>query len=85
MKAKDRRFHIRFELDEEDGGYTVSVPELPGCITCADTLEEGFEMIKDAMSGWLEVSRNQGDPIGAAFEPIMDELRVPKERKAVSA
>ena len=26
--------------DSEEGGYVISYPDLPGCITCADTLEE---------------------------------------------
>jgi predicted RNase H-like HicB family nuclease len=85
MKAKDRRFHIRFEIDEEDGGYTVTIPELPGCITCGDTLDEGLAMIKDAMALWLEVSQEHGDPIHPAVERVIDELGVRKERRAVSA
>lgn len=51
MKAKDRRFHIRFEIDEEDGGYVVTVPELQGCVTPGDTLAEALVMVKDAMEG----------------------------------
>jgi predicted RNase H-like HicB family nuclease len=40
--------------DKEDGGYTLLCPELPGCITCAETLEKGFEMIEDAKMCWIE-------------------------------
>ena len=46
-----------------DGGYFISVKELPGCMTEADTLEEAFEMIEDAMKAWLEVSIESGDEI----------------------
>ena len=33
--------------------YTVIVPDLPGCVTEGDTLEEAFEMAIDAASGWV--------------------------------
>lgn len=37
----------------EEGGYTVVVPDLPGCVTEGDTLAEAMEMAIDAASGWL--------------------------------
>ena len=39
---------FEFEVAEE-GGYVVSVPELPGCVSEGDTFEEALEMIQDAM------------------------------------
>ena len=39
--------------DSEEGGYAASCPELPGCATCAETLEEVLEMIEDAKHEWL--------------------------------
>jgi predicted RNase H-like HicB family nuclease len=47
----------------EEGGYTVYVPSLPGCISEGDTFEEAIENIKDAIKGWIEVSREYGDII----------------------
>ena len=32
----------------EEGGYTVTAPFIPGLVTEADTLEEAFEMARDA-------------------------------------
>lgn len=38
----------------EDGeGYTVEVPDLPGCVTEGDSLAEAIEMGQDAASGWI--------------------------------
>ena len=34
---------------EEDGGYTVTFPDIPGCVTEGDSLEEALRMAKDAM------------------------------------
>lgn len=62
---------IVFELQPEpEGGYTISVPSLPGCISYGKTFEEAIEMIKDAMEGWLAVAREEGVPIPEQFETI---------------
>jgi antitoxin HicB len=65
------RSGIVFELKPEpEGGYTISVPSLPGCISYGKTFEEAIEMIKDAMKGWLAVAEEQGVPIPEQFEAI---------------
>jgi len=65
------RSGIVFELQPEpEGGYTISVPSLPGCISYGETFETAMEMIKDAMEGWLEVAREEGVPIPDQFEAI---------------
>jgi antitoxin HicB len=62
---------IVFELQSEpEGGYTISVPSLPGCISYGSTFEEAMELIKDAMTGWLAVAREEGLPIPEQFEAI---------------
>ncbi|MHB2153839.1 type II toxin-antitoxin system HicB family antitoxin [Calditrichota bacterium GD2] len=38
----------------EDGGYTVIVPSLPGCISEGDTKEEAIKNIKEAIELYLE-------------------------------
>ena len=38
----------------EDGGYTVYVPSLPGCISEGDTREEALENIREAIDLYLE-------------------------------
>lgn len=47
----------------EEGGYVVSVPALPGCVTQGETFEEANDMIKDAMQGYLEVLKDEGQEI----------------------
>jgi predicted RNase H-like HicB family nuclease len=37
----------------EDSGYSVEFPDLPGCCTCGDSLEESLSMAKDALSLFL--------------------------------
>ena len=48
---------------EPEGGWFVSVKELPGCMSQGDTPEEAIQMIRDAMSGWIEVALEDGDSI----------------------
>lgn len=38
----------------EDGGYTVYVPSLPGCISEGDTVEEALQNIREAIELYLE-------------------------------
>ena len=47
------RLRIILEPSEE-GGYTVVVPSLPGCISEGDTKEEAIANIKEAISLYLE-------------------------------
>ena len=43
--------------EAEEGGYWAEVPELPGCYTEADTLDELKAMLKEAITGYLEVAQ----------------------------
>jgi predicted RNase H-like HicB family nuclease len=49
--------------EEPEGGYTVMVPALPGCITYGDTVNHAKEMAKEVIEGYLEVLKEQGDEI----------------------
>jgi len=74
MPAKrTRRFTIRFEQAEE-GGFVVSIPEMPGCVTQAETFQEGLAMVKDALEGLLAVAIEEGDPIPEQFRELVEEL-----------
>jgi predicted RNase H-like HicB family nuclease len=46
-----------------DGSHSAYVPDLPGCTSCGDTLEEAERMIREAMPLHLESLRAHGDPI----------------------
>lgn len=47
----------------EEGGYVVSIPALPGCITEGETFEEAVKNIKDATKGYLKVLKEEGQDI----------------------
>ena len=48
---------------EPEGGYTVIVPSLPGCITYGETIEEAIEMAKEAIELYIESLREHGEEI----------------------
>lgn len=48
---------------EEDGGFSVSVPALPGCFTQGDTLDEAISMAKDAISLYISELKERGEGI----------------------
>jgi len=48
---------------EPEGGYTVIVPSLPGCITYGDNVNHAIDMAKEAIEGYLEVLKEQGEEI----------------------
>ncbi len=48
-----RKYTIVLEPDTEEGGYTVTVPALPGCITQGDTIEQCIERAKEAIAGYM--------------------------------
>jgi predicted RNase H-like HicB family nuclease len=64
-----------FESDKKVGGYTVTIPNLPGCISEGDTFEEALKNIKDAASLYLEVMKEHNtkifqDNLGVIITPI---------------
>jgi DNA-binding transcriptional MerR regulator len=55
VRVRGRTYQAVFTPDLEAGGYTVEVPELPGCRTEGDDLAEAKRMTKDAIELWLSV------------------------------
>ena len=50
---KKQTFTLVFESDPQ-GGYTVTVPALPGCITYGSTMQEAKKMAREAIELYLE-------------------------------
>lgn len=46
--------------DTEEGGFVISFPELPGCITCAENFEVALQNAIDAKKAWLEEALEGG-------------------------
>jgi len=48
---------------EPEGGYTVTVPSLPGCVTYGDTIEEAIDMAKEAIELYIESLKEHSEEI----------------------
>jgi antitoxin HicB len=55
-------YRIRLEKEEE-GGYTVIVPALAGCVTFGETVEEAIAMAKEAIEGYIETMIDLGKKV----------------------
>ena len=58
------RYYAVFEKDKD--GYSISFPDLPGCLTCAKDIEEALKMAKDVLEGYMLISEEDNDPIEPA-------------------
>lgn len=76
MGTTEYRYTVVFEPAEE-GGYTATVPALPGLVTEGDTLAEAREMARDAIRGYLESLRKHGEEIPLEQgEPVTERLLI---------
>jgi antitoxin HicB len=58
-----RGYSVVLEPNDPEEGYTVTVPALPGCVSCGDTVEEALENIKDAISLYIQDSLKHGEAL----------------------
>ena len=54
----------------EDGGYVVTVPALPGCITQGESYEEALANAKECVQGFLEALVKAGQPLPKEPRPM---------------
>lgn len=57
------QYTIILDPDPEEGGYTVTVPALSGCVTQGETIEEAIAMAKDAIRLYIETLVADGEPV----------------------
>lgn len=62
------KYRVLIEQDE-DGMFVAECPTLPGCISQGHTRTEAIENIRDAIQGYLESLRMEGE----AIPPPIDE------------
>ena len=51
---------------KDEGGYSISFPDLDGCYTCGDDIADGMEMAEDALALFLYNLEREGRPVPAA-------------------
>ena len=53
-------YRMEIVEDKDEGGFVVSFPDLPGCITCGETVEKAIANAKDAKKAWIEAALEDG-------------------------
>ena len=56
-------YRMEIVEDKDEGGFVVSYPDLPGCITSGETIETAVANAADAKKVWLEAALEEGIPI----------------------
>ncbi len=71
-------YNYKIQLRKEnEGGYTVIVPALPGCVTYGESIDEAIEMAKEAIELYLEELEERGEPIPDDSETLEYSIHVP--------
>ena len=73
-RAKELKYAILYEPTAT--GYSAHVPDLPGCVAAAATLDETRQLMKEAIQGHLECMRESGYSIPRATT-VAEEVEVP--------
>ena len=75
-------YRMEIVEDRDEGGYAVSFPELPGCITCGETIESAVANAEDAKREWIAAALEEGieirEPDDLENYSGQFKLRIPK-------
>ena len=72
-----RRYTVLLYPEPEEGGYSVIVPWLPGCVTQGETVEEALSNAREAIEGYIaaEADRSEEVPDGV-LPPVVASVEV---------
>lgn len=75
--------YIAFIHKEPDSIYGVSFPDMPGCFSAGDTIDEAVRNGVDALSGHVRMLEADGDPIPFPrdFDAIMSDIELEEDRE----
>lgn len=69
MKTSNYPFNIRPLSKEEGGGYLIEFPDLPGCMSDGESIEETIANGNDAVKCWLAAAKEAGRDIPKPGKP----------------
>lgn len=75
LHIKNMRFHLVLQ-EEPEGGFTVVVPSLPGCITFGRNLAHAKKMAKEAIELYLEDLLANNEPLPQESSLYTSEIEV---------
>ena len=59
----DFKYELTIRWSPEDSAFTVTIPELPGCITHGDSVEEAAAYAQEAIAAYVESLVGRGLPV----------------------
>lgn len=74
--TKNRYSYTIIVRPEPEGGFTVTVPALPGCVTFGKTLAAARRMAEDAIGGYLRSLQKHGDAIPTDEQTLVSRLEL---------
>ena len=86
MKTIDEYMKLPYPVelipDADEGGFSVAIPSLPGCLSVGETVEDAYRNIEDAKHEWLEAAIEEGiaipEPDSLEDYSGQFKLRIPK-------
>ena len=77
-----KAYRMEIVEDKDEGGFIVTYPDLPGCISCGETIESAVANAIDAKEVWLEAAIEEGieinEPDSLDYYSGQFKLRIPK-------
>jgi predicted RNase H-like HicB family nuclease len=73
------RYPIVIEEGTDTTAYGVIVPDLPGCFSAGDTLDEAMANVEDAAAAWIDATLDAGRPVPQPSS--IEEIKSRKEYK----
>lgn len=67
MRVQGYQVVVLPRAKEQGGGYFVTVPQLPGCMTHGNTRDEAIRYTEFAIEAWLTLARDLGHKIPAPY------------------
>ena len=75
MKTQGRNYSVIFQKEPE-GGYTVLVPSLPGCVSYGKKWEEAKKMAKEAIELYLDSTEEHEESLPDEKETLYGQIQV---------
>ena len=67
---REYRYTIILQPEPDEGGYSVTVPALPGCVAQGETLEEAITLAREAIALHVTGLVEEGEPVPDEPEPL---------------
>jgi predicted RNase H-like HicB family nuclease len=72
------RYPVAIETGSDTRAFGVVLPDLPGCFSAGDTLDEAIASAEEAVAAWIDSALDSGEPIPdpSTLEAVQDDRRL---------